>query len=259
MTKPPLRRLPTLFGPAITCFMETLFSACVLVFSLSVGLIPSNAGAQQTLPPESPSATSVKLGARITACETILRDFQADPQLAIPEAVLREARGIVIVSQVKGGLVVGLQFGHGVVLARRPDGEWSAPVIVRAGEASLGLQLGGKRTETVYMLMNDDTVRLLFQGRTNIGVDVLAIVGPRSYEAELVNRDILATPVLVYGRDHGLFAGATVKTGWLERNDSANRDFYGTSHTMPEILFGDIVTPPASARSITNFVTTITR
>lgn len=234
----------------------SFFPRCLLwLFILALSALASRAEESSSAAPA--SSNLGKLTARIARCEAIFREFQVDPQLAIPEAVLREARGVVMVSQVRGGLVVGLQYGYGAVLARRPDGRWSAPVFLRAGEASIGLQLGGKRTETIYMLMNDEAVRLLFQDRTNIGVDVLAIVGPRSYEAGLVNRDILTTPVLVYGRDHGLFAGATVKTGWWERNDAANRDFYGTPHTLPEILFGDVVSSPAAARSLTDFLTQI--
>jgi len=200
-----------------------------------------------------------RLAARIETCEAILREFQEDPQLAIPSEVLRQARAIVVVNQVKGGLILGLQYGYGVVLARRPDGSWSIPVFIRAGEASLGLQLGGQRTETIYILMNDDTVRLLFANRLNIGVDASAIAGPRSYEAEKVNRDILDTPVLVYGRNHGLFAGATVKAGWIARDDDTNFTYYATPYTLPELLYGNFVPPPPGVRPLMDLVSAITR
>lgn len=204
-------------------------------------------------------ASPDRLTARIETCEAILREFQEDPQLAIPREVLREARALVVVNQVKGGLILGLQYGYGVVLARRADGSWSIPVFVRAGEASLGIQLGGQRTETIYVIMKDETVRHLFESRMNIGVDARAIAGPRTYEAEKVNRDILDTPVLVYGRNHGLYAGATVKTGWISRDDATNRDYYSTPHALPELLYGNAVQPPAGVRPLMDFVAAITR
>jgi lipid-binding SYLF domain-containing protein len=202
---------------------------------------------------------SPRVTARIETCEAILREFQADPQLAIPADILRSAQAIVIVNQVKGGLILGLQYGYGVALARRDDGTWSIPVIITAGEASLGLQLGGQRTETIYALMNRDTVRLLFNGRVNIGVDARAIAGPRTYESEKVNRDILTTPVLVYGRNSGYYAGATVKTGWLDRNDAANWDYYATPYVLPELLYGNFVQAPATVRPLIDFISQITR
>jgi lipid-binding SYLF domain-containing protein len=200
-----------------------------------------------------------RMTARIETCEAILREFQADPQLAIPAEVLREAKAIVIVNQVKGGLILGLQYGYGVVLARRDDGSWSIPVFIKAGEASLGLQLGGQRIETLYVLMDRDTVRRLFTGRVNIGVDASAVAGPRAYEAEKVNRDILTTPVLVYGRNHGIYAGATIKTGWIDRNDAANWDYYETPYVLPELLYGNFVSAPAQVRPLMDYVTRIAR
>jgi lipid-binding SYLF domain-containing protein len=205
------------------------------------------------------NAASDRLTARIETCEAILREFQEDPQLAIPAEVLRQARAIVIVNQVKGGLILGLQYGYGVVLARRPDGSWSIPVFIRAGEASIGLQLGGQRTETIYTLMDDDTVRLLFTNRFNIGVDARAIAGPRTYEAERVNRDILDTPVLVYGRTQGFYAGATVKTGWIARDDETNFNYYNTPYTLPELLYGNFVEPTPGVRPLMDLVRGITR
>ncbi len=205
------------------------------------------------------SAAPDRLTARIETCEAIIREFQADPQLAIPAEVLRQARAIVIVNQVKGGLILGLQYGYGVVLARRPDGTWSIPVFIRAGEASIGLQLGGQRTETIYTLMDDDTVRLLFANRFNIGADARAIAGPRTYEAEKVNRDILDTPVLVYGRNLGIYAGATVKAGWIARDDATNFTYYDTPYTLPELLYGDFVQPTPGVRPLMDFVGAITR
>ena len=205
------------------------------------------------------SADARRLGDRVANAESILRDFQSDPELAIPPEVLREARAIIVASQVKGSLIVGLQFGYGVILARRPDDTWSVPVFLRAGEASLGLQLGGKRTETIYVLMDDDTVRLLFNGRVNIGSDARAVAGPRIYEPERSSRELLDTPVLVYGRNHGYHAGAAVKTGWIDRDDDANRAYHRTPHTLPEILFGDVVPPTPATRPLIDYVAEITR
>lgn len=204
-------------------------------------------------------STPDRLTGRVETCEAILREFQEDPRLAIPSEVLRQARAVVVVNQIKGGLILGLQYGYGVVLARRADGSWSIPVFIRAGEASIGLQLGGQRTETIYTIMNDETVRLLFANRFNIGADARAIAGPRTYEAEKVNREILDTPVLVYGRNHGLYAGATVKAGWIARDDDTNFSYYDTPYTLPELLYGDFVAPPAGVRPLMDFVATITR
>jgi SH3 domain-containing YSC84-like protein 1 len=197
--------------------------------------------------------------ARIESCEAILREFMASPETAMPPEVLERARAIVITNQFRAGFILGVKDGYGVVLVRRPDGSWSIPALLAAGEASVGLQLGGAAVETVYIMTDDETPRLLFRGRFNIGADAKAVAGPRAAERESVNREILDTPVLVYTKSRGLFAGATVKAGWIQRNDAANRSFYQTQHTLPEILYSNWIQPPAEVIPLRDFVTQITR
>jgi lipid-binding SYLF domain-containing protein len=85
------------------------------------------------------------------------------------------------------------------------------------------------------------------------------VAGPRVADSETYNRAILATPVLVYTKTAGLYAGATVKAGYLSRNDNANRAFYNTSSTLPEILYSDWITPPAEVQPLMAYVDQITR
>ncbi|HEY9156194.1 MAG TPA: lipid-binding SYLF domain-containing protein, partial [Opitutaceae bacterium] len=136
---------------------------------------------------------------------------------------------------------------------------WSIPVIVHGGGVSFGLQAGGKSIETIFVITDDETPRRLFDGRVNFGVDAKAVIGPRWAEMESVNKEILATPVLVYTKSKGLFAGATVKAGYLTRDDDANRDFYRTPYTMPELLYGNFVTPPEEVRPLMAYLTKLTQ
>lgn len=191
---------------------------------------------------------------RVETCEAILREFMMNPATAIPRDVLTRARGLVIVNQVKAGVFFGVKDGWGVVLVKKPDGRWSVPAFVKAGEASLGLQLGASAVETVYVMMDDATPRLLYNQRFNVGADAKAVAGPRIAERENVNQAILATPVLVYTKAMGLYAGATVKAGYLAKNDIANRFFYNTTYTLPEILYSDWVTPPPEVQPLMDYV-----
>jgi len=188
-------------------------------------------------------------------CEAIIREFMADKDFAIPAQVLQKARAIVITNQIEAGFVVGVKGGHGVMMVRRPGANtWSIPALIRAGGASVGLQIGGKSIETIYVITDDATPRLMFNKRFNVGVDAKAVAGPKFAEAEAMNRDILNTPVLVYVRNKGLMAGATVKAGWMRGNDDANRAFYATRYTMPELLYGDFVQAPAEVKPLMDFI-----
>jgi lipid-binding SYLF domain-containing protein len=191
---------------------------------------------------------------QVETCESIIREFMSDRNYAIPAQVLQAARAIVITSQFEAGLIFGMKGGYGVIMVKRSDGTWSIPVLIRAGEASVGLQVGGKTIETVYVITDDATPKVLFTKRLNVGVDAKAVAGPKYAEAESVSKEILQTPVIVYVKNKGLMAGATVKAGYMSRNDDANRRFYDTEYTMPELLYGNFVPPPANVQPLMAYI-----
>ena len=195
-------------------------------------------------------ASRAELIDRVETCEAILQEFQSRPDTAIPAAVLQKARALIIVNQFKGAFLLGIKDGYGVILVKKPDGRWSLPVLVSAGEASLGFQVGANAVETIYVITDENTPRLLFNHRFNVGVDAKAIAGPKAAEVERNNAEILATPMLVYTKVAGLYAGATVKAGHLSRNDRDNALLYNTRYTMPELLYSDWVTPPAEVQPL---------
>jgi len=193
---------------------------------------------------------------RVETCEAILREFQADPARAIPTEVLHNAKAIVITTQFKLGIGLGLQEGYGTILVKKSNGKWSIPVVIRAGEASLGIQLGGSRLESVYVIMDEQTPRLLFEGRFNIGVDAAAAFGPHTADIEKSNQKLLRVPVLVYTNQKGLYVGATVKSGYITRSDAVNRAFYAVDYDLPELLYGNFINPiPGYVRPLVDYVT----
>ena len=160
----------------------------------------------------------------------------------------------MITNQFKAGFFIGVQNGYGVVLVKKASGRWSVPVLIKAGAASLGLQLGGTAVETIFVITDDQTPRLMFKNRFNVGVDAKAVAGPHGSEKENDNRPIIDAPVLVYMINSGLYAGATVQTGYLARNDPANRLLYNTSYVMPELLYSDWVPPIPEVQPLMNLV-----
>jgi lipid-binding SYLF domain-containing protein len=191
---------------------------------------------------------------RVETCEAVIREFMANPKYAIPPSVWQHARGVLILSQFKAGFVFGVKGGYGVLMVKKPNGRWSVPVLVDASEASIGLQIGAKAVDTVCILTDDATPRLLFTNRLNIGVDAKAVAGPHAAEVENEAKMTFIAPVLVYTRSEGLYAGATVKAGHVERNDDANFTLYNTSYTMPELLYSDWVTPPADVQPLMQYI-----
>ena len=189
--------------------------------------------------------------ARLQTCEAILQSTMLYPASAIPADVLHRAKGIVIVNQVQIGLLLGVKDGWGVELVKKPNGQWSLPVFIKAGELSLGLQAGGKSIETIFVLMDDASTRLLFKSRFNFGLDAKAVAGPLAAEAER-STETFTAQVLVYSNVKGFYAGATVKTGTIAPLVAATQQFYNTDYGIPEILFSDWVAPQPEAHPLMN-------
>lgn len=179
------------------------------------------------------------LDQRIKQLANHLEVMQVDETTRIPPAILRRAKGIILLREIRAGLIVGVRAGGGVALVRRGEGsDWSVPAFMRTGEGSAGLQIGGQRQITAILIMNDEGMKVFTEPRFRIGVDAQAVAGPRGVGAEArVQPDV---PMLVYGADEGLFAGVTVEGGFLMPDERANRAYYRDADTtMRDILFGD--------------------
>lgn len=180
---------------------------------------------------------------RIESCEAILQEFQGRPETRIPSNILQRAKALIILNQFRAGFFFGIKDGYGVIMVRRADNSWSLPVLLRAGEASFGLQVGANSVETIYVV-NDATIpKALFKERFNLGVDAKAIIGPHEASQERYNQEILTAPLLVYTRAVGAFVGASVKAGYINRDDEINMALYHTQYKLPELLYGDFVQP----------------
>jgi lipid-binding SYLF domain-containing protein len=201
-----------------------------------------------------------KLVSQVESCEAILREFMAVPATAIPSEVLKQAHAIIIVNQFKAGFIFGVQGGYGTIMVKRPDGRWSLPALIRAGEASLGFQIGGKSVETIYVITDRETPRAILNGRFDIGADAKAVAGPKVAEADAwKDGSILKVPVLVYTKQAGLYAGATVKAGFVSRDDAANHLLHSTAYGLPELLYGTWVEPAKETAYLMAYVDRITR
>jgi SH3 domain-containing YSC84-like protein 1 len=199
-------------------------------------------------------ATRADYVTRVETCEAILQEFMGDADNAIPREVLQRAHALIIVNQFKAGFFLGVKDGYGVILVKKASGRWSVPALIQAGETSLGFQVGAKSIETIMVITDDQTPRLLFNQRFNAGVDAKAVAGPKAAEAEKDNHQLIDAPILVYTKTKGLFAGATVKVGYLSRNDEANFKLYNTTYTLPEILYSDWVQPVVEVQPLMNYV-----
>lgn len=178
--------------------------------------------------------------ARLANDRDTLREMAAG-EGAIPAAVVRQSKAILILDSVNLAAGIGLEGGGGTLVRNLGGGRWSAPLAMSLIAGSVGLQIGGEGRQVVLVL-NDETVidRILSQEAYPLA-GVAAVAGPHAAQA---NYDSLLAPtVYSYARTGGLFVGAMVGGLGITIDEKLNRKVYG-DRTPQEILSGSVAAPP---------------
>ncbi|KAJ1309755.1 hypothetical protein OPQ81_006520 [Rhizoctonia solani] len=185
----------------------------------------------------------------------ILESFLANPDHpesalnAIPKAVLQRARGLAVFQVIKAGFVFSGKAGSGIVLARLPDGSWSAPSCIGTAGVGWGLQIGADITDFVIVLNSEEAVRAFSMGgNVTIGGNISASAGPIGTGGAVQASLASPAPMFSYSKSKGLFAGLSLEgTVLIERKD-ANRDFYGSDVPAKDILSGRVPPPEVAGK-----------
>jgi lipid-binding SYLF domain-containing protein len=178
---------------------------------------------------------------------SIIQRFRDIPEKSIPVEVLRDAKGLAIMTVIKAGFIFSGRGGTGVVVARTGKG-WSGPSAIGTGGAGFGLQIGAQVTEFVFVLNTYDAVKAFSQGgNVQLGADVSVAAGPVGRTVEAGVTPVAA--VYTYSRSQGLFGGISLEGTVVGTRDEANAKYYGRSVTPGQILSGS-VKAPAGARTL---------
>ena len=182
---------------------------------------------------------------------SVLERFQEIPESAIPDVILRDAKGIAILTLTKGGFLISGRGGTGVVVARTEKG-WSGPSAIGAGGMGFGFQAGAQVSELVIVLNTPDAVVAFAKGgNVTLGGAMSLATGPvgRDLEGAMTVGAVMYT----YSRSQGFFAGVSLEGTVIGTRDDANAEFYGKPVEAREILSGSIP-PPAGAEKLLKFL-----
>ncbi len=179
---------------------------------------------------------------------TIIERFQAVPEKAIPQAVLKDARGLAIMTVIKAGFGISGRGGTGVVVARTKNG-WSGPSAIGTGGAGFGFQIGAEVTEFV-MILNTDAAVQAFSRDVNVtlGGDISVAAGPIGRTASVAVTPVAA--IYTYSRSQGAFAGISLEGTVIGTRNDANAEYYGRPMTPEEILSGKVPPPRGAMRLV---------
>jgi lipid-binding SYLF domain-containing protein len=174
----------------------------------------------------------------VTARES-LDQFYANPNQALPTAMLEKAEGVAIFpNMIKGGFILGVNFGRGVLHVRNPDRSWSAPVMVTMGGGSLGFQAGVQSADILLVFATPRSLNGVLQGqKVTLGADASIAAGPVGVQANAGTDARLGAEIYSYARSRGLFLGVSLGGADLSVDNNANSMLYGRFGVTPADVF----------------------
>jgi SH3 domain-containing YSC84-like protein 1 len=201
----------------------------------------------------SPAFAQSPLDETVNSSTQVLREIMAIPSKCIPESLIREAQGIAIVpGMVKGGFIVGLERGKGVLTTKDENGLWRAPVFITVTGGSVGAQAGVQAIDLVLVLKTRRSVQSILKGKVTIGVDLAVAAGPVGRQALAATDAQLKAEILSYSRSRGLFAGVAVNGATMHIDHGATGEYYALRPGQP---VGSI---PASGIALAQLVASYT-
>ncbi|KAL7089196.1 hypothetical protein ACP275_13G174200 [Erythranthe tilingii] len=173
------------------------------------------------------------------------------PEKRIPEAILKDAKGLAILTVVRVGMMVTYNVGTGLVVARREDGLWSPPSAISSFGVGWGAQAGGELTDFIIVLRTNEAVKTFCSDtHFSIGAGLSAAVGTigRTAEADMRAGASGFSSCYTYSCSKGAFIGCSLEGSVVTTRVKENSRFYGRqSINASDILIGSLPRPPAAA------------
>lgn len=181
----------------------------------------------------------------------ILRSFtfselnnSKNPEKNIPNDIIKNAKGLAILTMGKAGLAFSIKSGSGIVISRLEDGSWSAPSAIKTNGVGIGQQIGAEMIDLVLVMNTKEAVRA-FNEKDNITLEgsMSVSVGPMGRSAEAGSSIKVISPIYSYSRSKGAFIGISFEGSIIEQCRDSNIAVYGENVTQTQILSGAVQRP----------------
>ena len=175
----------------------------------------------------------------VVSARQALDQFFANPGESLPAAMLQKAEGVAIFpNMIKGGFILGVNYGRGVLHVRNPDRTWSPPVMVTMGGGSVGFQVGVQSADILLVFATPRSLNGVLQGqKVTLGADASVAAGPVGVQANAGTDAKLGAEIYSYARSRGLFMGVSLGGADLSVDNNADSVLYGRFGVTPVDVF----------------------
>lgn len=194
-----------------------------------------------------PARADAKRQSLVDSCLATARKILGGPDFPDAAGQMVNARGVLIVPElVQGGFIFGAAGGRGVLMGRSSPNNWSYPAFYGMGSGSVGLQVGGKVSEIVFIIRTEKGLQAIidhkFKFGAEAGVTMVAVgIGLEGASTAAGGADIVA-----FANSQGLFAGASIEGSYVDADNDWNALYYGSGATAKGVILDRRYTNPGA-------------
>lgn len=182
----------------------------------------------------------------VTTVERLRREPNMSKDL---ERLLSRARAVLVIPDlVKGGFLIGAEYGTGVLLGRDSSGSWSGPAFYSVASGSVGLQVGLQDAEVVYVIMSEGGLRAIMDNRFKASADVGVAVATIGAGAEAATTTNAGADIYAFSKAVGAYGGASLEGAGILPRETWNAAYYGGGPTPADIVLKRSVDNPQADR-----------
>jgi lipid-binding SYLF domain-containing protein len=161
--------------------------------------------------------------------------------------LMTNARGVLIIPElVQGGFILGAAGGRGTLMARTNPKDWSPPAFYGMGSGSLGLQIGAKVSEIVFIIRTEKGLDAILTHKVKFGAEAGITMVAIGAGLEGASTTAMGADIVAFSNSAGLFAGVSVEGSYLDADNDWNTMYYGQGASTKAIVLDRRYTNPGA-------------
>ena len=165
--------------------------------------------------------------------------------------VLRHCKGVAVFTVLRNGLHWSGAAGSGIIVARRSNGQWSAPASTLIHTSGWNFPDGGDVYDCVCVINEDNAMQAMSKLTFTFGDKISFGPGPFGGSMNDVEIKTPHAPVCIYVESKGHAIDAQMKGTTIVERTSENERFYGVDEiSNAKILAGEVQAPTGPASQL---------
>ncbi len=194
-----------------------------------------------------PARADAKRQSLVDACLSTARKILGGPDFPDAATNMTTARGVLIVPElVQGGFIFGAAGGRGVLMAKSSPNNWSYPGFYIMGSGSVGLQVGGKVSEIVFIIRTEKGLQAIIDHKFKVGAEAGVTMVAVGIGLEGATSAAGGADIVAFANSQGLFAGASIEGSYLDADNDWNALYYGQGANTKSVVLERKFTNPGA-------------